>query len=340
MPLPTSASVGPPFRPPAYRRMIILAGSSEPRATASRAPIFKRRMSSMSSTLASRPVALVASLTLSANMLGVNAFAGVFTHSRIRLVASVRTMASLTAADAARSPLSPRIVSDSTGATALSCLVLSDPASKLLSPIPSVAARARSAVSALAATSLGNRSASRRWPRRRRVRPAACSALRSRTMSSCSTLPTPTSTVHRLGRVLRLWIGTSSMNWPRNSRSLSNCSMAPLSFLSRATASLGSCVCPSRIGRISASASTVSAAVCTNRAFMRSPLPRRAFVFYEPRFRAWRSWNRCSISTRSAFVYRFRPSSSCRLALAMPSRIQVAIVAGETPSFCAASVIE
>src|SRR6266550_1810754 len=213
-----------------------LADERQRRATASRAPIFKRRMSSMSSTLASRPVALVASLTLSANMLGVNAFAGVFTHSRIRLVASVRTMASLTAADAARSPLSPRIVSDSTGATALSCLVLSDPASKLLSPIPSVAARARSAVSALAATSLGSTSASRRWPRRRRVRPAACSALRSRTMSSCSTLPTPTSTVHRLGRVLRLWIGTSSMNLPRNSRSLSNCSMAPLSFLSRATA--------------------------------------------------------------------------------------------------------
>src|SRR5436305_554062 len=30
MPLPTRASVGPPFRPAAYRRTIILAGSSEP----------------------------------------------------------------------------------------------------------------------------------------------------------------------------------------------------------------------------------------------------------------------------------------------------------------------
>ena len=192
-------------------------------------------------------------------------------------------MPSFTAADAALSPSSPMIVSDSIGVMACSCLVLSDPASKLLSPIPSVAARARSAGSALATTALGSTTASRRCPRRRRVRPAACRALRSRTMSSCSIFPTPTSTVQRLGSVSRLWIGASSMNLPRNSRSFSTCSMAPLSFLSRATASFGTCVSPSRIGRISASASAFSAAVSTSRACIRSPLPpRKAPVFYEP----------------------------------------------------------
>src|SRR5713101_6008030 len=214
--------------------------------------------------------------------------------------------------------------------------------------MPSVTARAMSAALARAATSLGRMTAIRRWPRLRRTRPAACRALRSRTMSSCSDLPTPTRTVHLLGTVLRLWTGTSSMNLPRNSRSASSWLIAPFSFLSRLSASGGSFDCPSKIGKMSASASAFSGAVVSSRACIRPPRPLakppyctcRAYRGCEPRLRACRSWKRRSISLMSASVYRFRPSSSCRLAVTMPSRIAVAIVAGETPSFSAASVIE
>src|SRR5207245_5772680 len=108
-----------------------------------------------------------------------------------------------------------------------------------------------------------------RW---RRTRPAAWSALRSRTRSNSAGLPKPSRTVHLLGALPRLWRGTSSMNLPRNSSSASSCVMAPFSFLSRATASAGT-DCPSKIGRMSASASAFSGAVFSSRACMRPPLP-------------------------------------------------------------------
>src|SRR5437868_5226495 len=49
--------------------------------------------------------------------------------------------------------------------------------------------------------------------------------------------------------------------------------MAPFSFLSRATASAGTVDCPSKIGRMSASASAFSGAVFSSRACMRPPPP-------------------------------------------------------------------
>src|SRR5438309_7447505 len=49
--------------------------------------------------------------------------------------------------------------------------------------------------------------------------------------------------------------------------------MAPFSFLSRAAASAGTFDCPSKIGRMSASASAFSGAVFSSRACMRPPLP-------------------------------------------------------------------
>ena len=88
--------------------------------------------------------------------------AGALTHSRMRLVASARTTASLTAADAALSPSRPTMLSVLIWVTACSCRVLSEPTSKLLSPIPSVTARATSAAPALAATSLGRSTVTRR----------------------------------------------------------------------------------------------------------------------------------------------------------------------------------
>src|SRR5437660_6041065 len=49
--------------------------------------------------------------------------------------------------------------------------------------------------------------------------------------------------------------------------------MAPFNFLSRAAASAGTFDCPSKIGRMSASASAFSGAVFSSRACMRPPLP-------------------------------------------------------------------
>src|SRR6202165_735456 len=77
------------------------------------------------------------------------------------------------------------------------------------------------------------------------------------------------------------------MNLPRNSRSESSCAMAPFSFLSRATASGGTFGCPSKIGRMSASASAFSGAVVSSRACMPSPHPlAKRSVFYVPRLYA------------------------------------------------------
>ena len=162
MPLPTSASSGPFFGPALCRITIILAGSSEPRATASRAPILSLRMSSMSRIFRSSPVPLTASFTFSANTVGVKALAGVLTHSRIRLVASVSATASLIAADATFSPSSPMMLSASMVVVASTWRVLSDPISKLLRPMPSVTARARSAAPAFPTTSFGRTTAIRR----------------------------------------------------------------------------------------------------------------------------------------------------------------------------------
>jgi len=222
-----------------------LAGSSEPRATARKAPIFSRRMSSISSTSRLSPVPFTAARTLSTNTEGVKVLAGALTHSRMRFVASARAVASLTAAAARFAPSRPMMLSASMAVTASSCRVFSDPMSKLPSAIPSVAARARSAASVLPATSFGRTTASRVCPRLRRLRAAACSALRRRTMSNLSFLPTPTRIVHLLGALPRLLMNASSMIRPRNSRSLSTCAIAPFSFLSRVCASLGTPVCPS-----------------------------------------------------------------------------------------------
>src|SRR5947207_9170647 len=230
-------------------------------------------MSSTSRTLRSRPVPLTASLTFSTKTVGVNALAGALTQPRIRFVASARTRPSFTAAAALFSPLSPMMLRASIWVSACSCRVLRDPVSKLLSPMPSVAARAMSAGPAVAATALGTRTVTRRCPRLRSTRPAACSALRSRTRSNSAGFPKPSRTVHLLGALPKLWTGSSSMNLPRNSWSASSCVTAPFNFLSRATASAGTVDSPSKIGRMSASASAFSGAMFSSRACMRPPLP-------------------------------------------------------------------